>query len=76
MRKSICCLIAGCLLTICLFAQNVEVTGRVVDSSGAPVPNTTVLLKGLSKGTATDIEGYFNLKVAVGTTLVVNSIGY
>ena len=76
MRKFICCLVAGCLLSISLFAQNVEVRGRVVDSSGAPVPNTTILLRGLSKGTATDIDGNFNMTVATGTVLVVNSIGY
>jgi TonB-linked SusC/RagA family outer membrane protein len=76
MRKFFCCLLLGSLLTIALHAQNVEVSGKVVDSSGAPIPNTTVMLKGVSKGTTTDMDGKFNMSVSPGTTLVFNSIGY
>ena len=76
MRKFIYCLIAGSLLTISATAQTVEVSGKVLDTSGAPIPNSTVLQKGVSKGTTADFEGKFTLKVPVGTTLVFNSIGY
>src|SRR2546428_573817 len=76
MRKFIYCLIAGSLLTISSTAQTVEVSGKVLDTSGAPIPNSTVLQKGVSKGTTADFDGKFTLKVPVGTTLVFNSIGY
>lgn len=75
MRKLLCCL-AGSLLSIALSAQTVEVSGKIVDSSGAPIPNTTILLKGQSKGTAADFDGNFHLNVTSGTTLVINSVGF
>lgn len=75
MRKLLCCL-AGSLLSIALSAQMIEVSGKIVDSSGAPIPNSTILLKGQSKGTAADFDGNFQLKITAGTTLVINSVGF
>lgn len=76
MRKFVCCLIVSCLLAITLFAQNIDVSGRVLDSTGAPVPNSSVQQKGVSKGTVTDMNGSFHMKVPVGTTLVFASVGF
>lgn len=52
------------------------VTGTVVDESGEPLIGATVLVKGTSMGTSTDIDGHFELKNVTGSTLVVSYVGY
>jgi len=55
------------------------VTGTVLDEKGAGMPGVTVVLKGTTLGTTTDVNGRFTLDIPAGTaspTLVVSSIGY
>src|SRR5690606_37065529 len=41
----------------------INVTGRIVDTAGRPVSGASVQVKGTSgKGTATNADGYFELK--------------
>ena len=42
--------------------EEVEVKGVVVDINGVALPGVTILLKGTTLGTATDIDGRFTLK--------------
>ena len=60
------------ILVICLllssilsFAQgNITVKGRVTDENGAPMPGAGVVQKGnVTKGTVTDVDGKFSIKV-------------
>lgn len=53
-----------------------EVTGMVTDTSGEPLAGVTVLLKGASKGTVTNIKGEFSLAAEVGGVLQISYIGY
>jgi TonB-linked SusC/RagA family outer membrane protein len=41
--------------------QQKSVTGKVTDSSGAPLPGVTVLVKGTNNGTITDFDGRYAL---------------
>ena len=51
--------------------------GTITDSIGQPIPFSTVFVKELSYGTATNIDGEFELKLAKGSyTFVFQSIGY
>ena len=60
-----------------LYAQDVKVTGKVVSSTdGEPLIGATVMVKGSSSGTATDIEGKFTVQVRNGSTLLVTYVGY
>lgn len=52
------------------------ITGIVKDSQGEPVIGASVLEKGTTNGTITDMEGNFSLSVLPGATLVVSYIGY
>lgn len=52
------------------------VTGRVIDDKGQPVAGAVVMVKGSSKGTTTNGEGYFSITLPPGSTLVIRSIGY
>ena len=56
--------------------QNV-VRGVVTDENGNPIPGVTVVIKGTTRGTTTDLNGNYLLEnVAPQSTLVVSFIGY
>lgn len=60
-----------------LHAQSRPVTGRVVGSDGVGLPGVTVLVKGSTQGTATDVDGGYTLSVpATANTLVFSFVGY
>jgi len=60
-----------------LFAQQERtVTGTVVDEANAALPGASIVVKGTTIGTASDLNGRFSLTVPEGaTTLVVSFIG-
>jgi TonB-linked SusC/RagA family outer membrane protein len=58
-----------------LFAQDVTLTGTVSDKA-EPLPGVSVVVKGTTKGTATDVNGKFSLNVKPGDELVFSFIGY
>ncbi|MBN2818517.1 MAG: TonB-dependent receptor [Bacteroidales bacterium] len=49
--------------------QQKTVSGKVSDQYGEPLPGVTVLIKGTTKGTITDVDGNFTIQVDPGTTL-------
>lgn len=58
-------------------AQNISVSGKVLDQKGVPVAGATVLVESTSNVTATDSDGLFTLKnVAGDATINVSFIGY
>jgi TonB-dependent starch-binding outer membrane protein SusC len=59
-----------------LFAQERNLEGTVVDEEGQPVPGATVLVKGTSRGTATDIDGTFTINASPEEILTISYVGY
>ena len=59
-----------------IYAQTIEATGTVVDPTGEAIIGATILEKGTSNGTITDLDGNFTISVQQGATLVVSYIGY
>ena len=59
-------------------AQSRTISGTVLDAGlGDPVPGATVLVKGTTRGTATDLDGKFSLPLQPGDqVLVVSFVGY
>jgi len=58
-------------------AQYSRVTGTVTDDKGAPLPGVSVVIKGTTKGVATDFDGKYTLTdVARGAVLEFSSVGY
>ena len=53
------------------------VKGQVKDASGKPLPGVTVMLKGTSVGTATNIDGKYEIKVPAkeGVVIVFSFVG-
>src|ERR1044071_5280070 len=77
MRKTYL-IVLSLLLTVCSWAQNKTVTGRVTDQrNGQPLPGVTVTGKGTNISTSTEPDGSFRLSVPeTVTTLVFTSVGF
>ena len=56
--------------------QSKTIKGRVIDANGEPVIGASILEKGTTNGTITDMDGNFQLKVNDGAVLIVSYIGY
>ena len=78
MKRKINFLVALLLFGVCLVSaqQNLSVSGVVTDAGdGSPLVGVSVLVKGSSTGTITDMNGKYTLKAAQGSTLVFSYIG-
>lgn len=71
-------LVAALLLPFAAVAQNtLRASGRVVSASGDPLPGVAVVVKGTSKGVATDADGRFVMPdCPEGATLVFSCVGF
>lgn len=59
-----------------LIQQDIQVTGKVTDASGAPLPGVTIVIQGTTSGTITDFDGNYSLSnVPTGATLVFSFVG-
>ncbi len=61
-----------------ILAQTRDVTGSVTSAEdGATIPGASVVVKGTTVGTITDMDGKFSLKVPQGaSTLVISFVGF
>ncbi|MEG2243782.1 MAG: SusC/RagA family TonB-linked outer membrane protein, partial [Muribaculaceae bacterium] len=67
------------MLLLCFpsFAQNIPISGHVVDEKGEPIIGSSIFVKGTKIGTATDFDGNFNLSVpAQNSILEISYIGF
>lgn len=81
MKKYWLYLITLCTVFICQssFAGNNDygvINGTVVNKKGQPVSSATIIIKGTSNGTSTDVDGKFSLSVTGAQTLVISAVGY
>lgn len=56
--------------------QSGQITGVVVDEKGEPLIGVSVLVKGTSNGTVTNMDGEFTLNAKKGELLEISYIGY
>lgn len=71
------------LLTACLtlaaqwtWAQSTTIGGRIVDTKGEAAIGASILEKGTTNGTVTDLDGRFTLTVGAGAVLQISYVGY
>lgn len=55
---------------------DIPISGTITDAKGQPIPGVTVMVMGTTIGTATDLDGRYQLEVPEGATLVFSFIGY
>lgn len=76
MKKNFLLLIFLLGMSLVGYSQK-SITGNVTDKNGEPIIGATVMEKGTSNGTSTDLEGKFALTVTdENATIVITSVGY
>lgn len=74
-KAGVLCLLV--MLGMPAFSQNSVVTGKIADSTGAPLVGASVTILGSTRGTTTDVNGVYHLNIAPGDkTLLVSAVGY
>ena len=63
------------IMSISIYAQSI-VKGTVVDETDLPLIGATVMIKGASGGTITDIDGNFSISIKKGEIIAISYIGY
>jgi TonB-dependent starch-binding outer membrane protein SusC len=58
-----------------VLSQQITITGKISDGTGG-LPGVTVLLKGTTNGTTTDLNGNYSLSTPGTGTLIVSYVGY
>lgn len=87
MKKSRSRLYSGCqkvllavfalFLSLSMFAQETTVKGVILDAlTEEPLIGVSVVQKGATTGTISDMDGNFSINVPSGTSLVISYIGY
>ncbi|CAM2998058.1 TonB-dependent receptor [Flavobacterium frigoris] len=59
-----------------LTAQEIKVSGVVTDNTKAPLPGTSILVKGTTKGSSTDADGKYVISAAIGDVLQFSFVGF
>ncbi|HCY41320.1 MAG TPA: SusC/RagA family TonB-linked outer membrane protein [Prolixibacteraceae bacterium] len=59
-----------------IWAQNIQIKGKVTDNSGIPLPGVTVMEKGTTNGGVTNTEGLYQIDASSTGTLSFSFIGY
>ncbi|MDX5340184.1 MAG: TonB-dependent receptor [Cyclobacteriaceae bacterium] len=57
-------------------AQDVQVSGTVYDETGTAMPGVSILVKGTTRGTTTDLDGKYSISAPASGALVFSFIGY
>ncbi|MDR0688353.1 MAG: TonB-dependent receptor [Prevotellaceae bacterium] len=63
------------VLPLSLLAQNLNISGTVVDANGDPVTGASVVVKGSSAGTLTGVGGAYSITAPADATLVFSFLG-
>lgn len=90
-RKTTCCMILSCIMlgglaypqaTIAENSKEIQqsktsVTGTVLDKNGDALIGVSIVEKGTTNGTTTDIDGKFSISVSnTNTTLIITYVGF
>ena len=75
MRKFLSLFGALVMCSLLAFSQAKNVSGKVSDAQGQPVPFATVKIKGSNVGVSADADGNFTIKARVGDVLVISGSG-
>lgn len=64
------------MTTAAMAQDDITVTGTVVDNTGEPIIGASVVQKGTSNGSVTDLDGNFTFKAPKGSTITISYIGF
>jgi TonB-linked SusC/RagA family outer membrane protein len=76
MKKTYLLLLVLTMLTSLLKAQGIPITGKVTSAEdNKPIPGVTILIRGTSTGTTTDINGKYSINAPADGVLVFSFVG-
>jgi len=75
MKKHIFICLLMIFSSLCIFAQTSKISGTVSDKNGVPLPGVTIVVKGTTKGTVTDVNGKFSIPAEKGVVLQISFVG-
>ncbi|GAA4113127.1 SusC/RagA family TonB-linked outer membrane protein [Aquimarina addita] len=58
------------------YAQEITITGKVIDDQGLPLPGVNITVKNTKNGTQSDFDGMYNIQATGGQTLVFSYLGF
>jgi hypothetical protein len=59
------------------FSQEMRiVAGTMKDDTGEPLPGVSIMVKGTTTGTVTDMDGKYSIKAPLGSTVVFSFVGF
>lgn len=64
------------VVSLGVWAQDKQVTGKVKDASGTGMPGVSIAVKGTQRGANTDVDGNYKIAVPDNATLVFSFVGY
>ena len=76
MRKIVPLLAVLVCIALCASAQVETISGKILDKSGAPIPNASVIIRGTKTATVADADGNFTINVNRGAMLTVTAVTY
>ena len=74
--------IRGLLAVVLLFlmypvySQQKTISGTVTDNFNQPLPGANIIVQGTTRGTTTNFEGYYEIRVSEGETLSISYLGF
>ena len=69
-------LVAASFVCLMSFAQQLQISGTVVDEEGVPVIGASIAVDGGKTGAISDIDGNFSMEVSGSSVLTVSCIGF
>jgi len=63
-------------LSTTIYAQEKLVKGKISDEKGFPIPGASLIIKGTTKGSTTDMDGNYTISAKAGDVLVFTYLGY
>jgi len=64
------------IITLGIFAQDVQVKGKVIDDNGDTLPGVSIVIEGTTRGAITDMDGKYSITVGANSTLLFSYVGY
>ena len=61
------------VMAVSVFGQTKNITGKITDSAGEPLPGVTIVVKGTTTGTVSDIDGNYTMSDLSGNNILVFS---
>ncbi|TNF40940.1 MAG: SusC/RagA family TonB-linked outer membrane protein, partial [Bacteroidetes bacterium] len=76
MRKLILLFFLTLLITTVNAQEKLSISGKVIDNTGLGLPGVSILEKGTTNGTVTNVNGDYSLQVMPQSTLIFSFIGF